>query len=191
MSAGSFPELFLQYFAWGIYNILWDVMVNLGVVYLPFGYYLFDAYTSAREKGNNKMTSARVLAYLEMKIFLGVVVLTLAGVPTIVLNLTDMRFNNRSCTVGSKVATMLEVKPDSTGTGTDLDAEFTTSNMGSLISKAPVAWMAVLSIGQAVSDAVRIKIPCKTSISQVAYELQMNKIDDPAVKQEIGNRRIF
>ena len=186
MSAGSFPELFLQYFAWGIYNLLWDVFVNLGIVYIPFGYYLFDAYTSAREKGQNKMTASRVLAYLEMKIFLGIVVLTLAGVPTITLNLTDMKFNNRACTVGSTVATMLEVKPDATGTGTDLDMEFTTSNMGSLVSKAPVVWMAVLSVGQAISDAVRIKVPCRSSISSVAYQLQTNKINDPAVRQEIG-----
>lgn len=186
MSAGSFPELFLQYFSWGVYNLLWDIFVNLGIVLIPFGYYLFDAFTDAREKETGKRTSHKVLHKVETKVILGLVVLTLAGVPTITLNLTDMKFNERTCTVGSKVAKMLSVKPDSTGTGTDLDAEFTTSNMGSLVSKAPIVWMAILSIGQAISDGVRIKIPCKSSISSVAYELQTNKINDPAVKQEIG-----
>ena len=187
MSAGSFAELFLQYFAWGIYNTLWDIFVNLGIVYIPFGYYLFDAYTSAREKGNHKMNASRVMAYLEMKIFLGVAVLTLAGVPTITLNLTQMQFNERSCSPGSVIASMFSVKPDGTGTGTDLDPEFTTSNMGALISKAPVGWMAILSIGQAITDGVIVKIPCKSSISSVAYQLQTNKIKDPAVKQEVGD----
>jgi len=186
MSAGSFPELFLQYFAWGIYNILWDVFLNLGIVYLPFGFYLFEAFTDARKKGTGKKVAKKVLHNLEVKLFLGVVVLTLAGVPTITLNLTDMRFNNRSCTVGSKIATMLQVSPGASGTGTELDAVFTTSNMGSLVSKAPVAWMAVLSIGQAISDAVRVKVPCKSSISEISYQLQTNKMNDPKVRQEVG-----
>ena len=187
MSAGSFAELFLQYFSWGVYNLIWDVFVSLGIVYIPFGYYLFDAYTSSREKGPTKMTSTRVLKYLEMKIFMGIVVLTLAGVPTIPLNITDMKFNERVCTAGSSIATMMQKKPDATGTGTDYDTEFTTSNMGSLVTKIPVGWMAILSIGQAISDGVRIKIPCKSSLSQVAYELQINKINDPAVKQEVAD----
>ena len=187
MGVGSFPELFLQYFAWGMYNVLWDVMVSLGLVYLPFGYYLFDAYTSSREKGSSKMTSKRVLNYLEMKIFIGIVVLTLAGVPALNLNLQEMKFNERQCNIGSLAPTMAQKKPDSTGTGTTYDATFTTTNMGSLTAKAPVAWMAILAIGQAVNDGVGVKIPCTTSLKELTYEIQLNKITNPAIKQEVAD----
>lgn len=187
MGVGSFVELFMQYFAWGMYNVLWDVVVNLGLVYLPFGFYLYDAYTSTREKGSHKMNASRVLAYLKMKIFIGVAVLTLAGVPTVNLNLTEMKFNERQCNVGSLTPTLTQKKPDSTGTGTTYDSILTTTKMGSLTTKAPVAWMAILSVGQAVSDGVGVKVPCTVDLKQVAYKLQLNSIKDPALKQEIAD----
>jgi len=187
MGVGSFPELFLQYFAWGIYNVLWDVLVSLGLVYIPFGYYLFDAYTSSHEKGPNKMTANRVLKYLEMKIFMGVVVLTLLGVPALNLNLSEMKFNERQCTIGSLTPSMTQKKPDGAGTGTTYDATFTITAMGSLTAKAPVGWMAILAIGQAVSDGVGVKVPCSTSLKELSYEIQLNKIKDPAIKQDVAD----
>ena len=187
MGVGSFPELFLQYFAWGMYNVLWDVMVSLGLVYIPFGYYLFDAYTSSREKSSNKMTSRRVLAYLEMKLFIGVVVLTLAGVPALSLDLKEMKFNERQCNIGSLTPTMSQKKPDATGTGTGTtyDTTFTTTNMGSLTAKAPIAWMAILAVGQAVNDGVGVKVPCTTSLKEAAHKLQLEGIKNPQLKQEV------
>ncbi len=187
MSAGSFAELFLQFFAWGMYNTLWDVFVNLGIVYIPFGFYLYEAYTSTREKGSHKMNASRVLAYLEMKLFIGIAVLTLAGVPTINLNLGDMKFNQRTCTPGSSVAAMISKATSGSGTGTTLDDTFTTASMGSLTSKIPVFWAAVFAVGQSITDGVRVKIPCKSSISETSYQLKTNQIQDPAVRQEIGN----
>lgn len=185
MSAGSFPELFLQYFGWGIYNILWDVLVNLGIVYIPFGYYLFDAFTDARKKASGNKVSQKVLHNLEVKIFLGVVVLTLAGVPTLTLNLNDMKYNELICKSGSSTPTINQIKASKTGT--TFDGLFTTGSMGSLTAKAPIVWMGVLSISQAINDGVRVKIPCKSSLSQVAYELKINNIKDPNTKQEVAD----
>ncbi len=186
MSAGSYPELFLQYFAWGMYNTLWDVFVNLGIVYIPFGFYLYEAYTSTKEKSSHKMNASRVLAYLEMKLFIGIAVLTLAGVPTINMNLTDMKYNKRVCTPGNPTATMVQKSPSGSGTGTTLDGMFTTTNMGGVTAKIPVAWAAVFAVGQSISDGVRIKVPCKTSMKEVGYILSTNTIQDPAVRKEVG-----
>ena len=189
MGAGSYAELFLQYFGWGIYNLIWDVFVSFGLVYIPFGYYLFDAFTDARKKASGKHVARKVLNNLEVRIFLGVVVLTLAGVPALPLDLKEMKYNHRECTVksGSMSASMTQKKPDAKGTGTTYDTNFTTSRMGSLSAKSPIAWAAVLSIGQAISDGIIVKIPCSVNLNEIAYELNINKIKDPALKQETAD----
>ena len=40
MGVGSFVELYLTYFAWGFYDVLWDLLLYFGIVFIPFGYYL-------------------------------------------------------------------------------------------------------------------------------------------------------
>ncbi len=53
MSVDSYLELFTTLFGWSFYNVIWDVLVGTGIVYLPFLGILIDNWREPAQGGNS------------------------------------------------------------------------------------------------------------------------------------------
>jgi hypothetical protein len=185
MGVGGFLELYLSYYAWALYGVLWDLFVHFGIVFIPFGIYLFEAFTDKRQRGRGKKVAEATLNQLKVKIILGLTVLTLAGVPMMPLSHSDYSYTGMYCnSSGTRDITQIN---GGGSTGTTYDSAFSTTG-GSLFSsvKVPPWWWAVLNVSQAINDGFKVKIPCKASLTDIRYNIHASRITDPNLRQELA-----
>ena len=81
MTVDSYLELFTTLFGWTFYNILWDVLVGTGIVFLPFLGILIDNWREPAEGGEFGTVTGLSLRRMELDLFIALLVVVLAGQP--------------------------------------------------------------------------------------------------------------
>ena len=81
MSVDSYLELFTTLFGWTFYNVLWDVLVGTGIVYLPFLGILIDNWREPAQGGEFGTVTGLSLRRMELDLFIALLVVVLAGQP--------------------------------------------------------------------------------------------------------------
>ena len=74
MSVDSYLELFTTLFGWAFYNVLWDVLVGTGIVYLPFLGILIDNWREPAQGGEFGTVTGLSLRRMELDLFLALLV---------------------------------------------------------------------------------------------------------------------
>ncbi len=78
MSVDSYLELFTTLFGWAFYNVLWDVLVGTGIVYLPFLGVLIDNWREPAEGGEFGTVTGLSLRRMEIELFIALLVVVMA-----------------------------------------------------------------------------------------------------------------
>lgn len=141
MSVDSYLELFTTLFGWTFYGILWDVLVNIGIVYLPFVGLLIDNWREPAQGGQVGHAAGLSLRRVEIDLFMALLVVVLAGQPAALtpLNAGILSYTPPPTLMQPTPTTASVVSPQSSYGATGFVGAAATVNV-------PVWWYAVMAI---------------------------------------------
>ena len=174
----DYLEYYLTLVAWIVHNGIWAIVVTSGVIALPFLAIILGEWLNVRtegaDEGNKGILSSQ---RIENRIWVAIVVVMFACVPTIDVDLATITFDtsrSAQCQVNVPL-------PSETG----WSQSFTTLNNQS--AKVPVWWAFMHALSRAVTGAAVAAIPCGTDLRQMRMEINATRIADPVLAQEVAD----
>ena len=179
MGVNSFLEVFTTLFGWLIYEALWNILADTGLVWLPvFGIIMKNA-AQARMSGADEGDAGQLsLKRIEVEVLVMFLVIVIAALPTYEVRLSEIQYY--------KSATRCDVQDESIAgdaTGTTYDDAFLT--LGGEVARAPLWWALVAYISAGVTSAAVKAIPCQADLRGISFKLNREKLTDPRLRQEI------
>ena len=181
MAVDSALELYTTLFGWLFYNSIWDVLVETGIVFLPFLGILLDtiirsyAGEDAEEAGN---TTLRIV---ELEFFVAFFVILIAAVPATPLNAVDLSFTPRAL-LGTPAQPVATVNFSRTTYGGGVSFNGAPEHVN-----VPVFWFSVMSFSSGFNRAVMESVPPALDYRGYIDELQDAAIEDPRLQHEIND----
>ena len=163
------------------YGVLWDVLTETGIVYLPFLGILLDNWHDPAADAAIGSASESSLRRLELELFMAFLVVVLAAQPA---SLTAIHANVLQYT---PPPTLSNPNPSPVTLATN-DSTFGIdgfSNADALV-ETPGWWYAVLALSSGVNHAVIEGLPRATDIRQATQLARIVTIEDAAVRQEVA-----
>ena len=168
--------------AFYIYDVLWDIFAQTGLVYIPMIALIFGAVKSASESSMEDFNTKSSLRTVAMGLFFMLLALELALYPMVRLKFDDIKYYSRQCT------------SDTTGTGTITteilgeEAEFVAENMevqlGGREIRLPVLFAVALRMSQGIKNWAVEDLPCSTDIRLLSDGMLSQRITDEALLNE-------
>ena len=163
------------------YGVLWDVLTETGIVYLPFLGILLDNWQDAAKDSPLSVGAELSLRRIEMELFTALLVVVLAAQPA---SLTAFHGAQLSYTPPS---TIQEPNP----TPVNLTNHASTYGVNGFIDpdavvETPGWWFAVLSISAGINHAVVEGLPRAAEIRQAAQQARLVTIRDPGLRLEVA-----
>jgi len=154
MSVDSYLELFTTLFGWTFYNVLWDVLVGTGIVYLPFLGILIDNWREPAAGGEFGNATALSLRRMELELFIALLVVVLAGQPAALtpLDAGTLSYTPPPSLTNPTPSTATITAPDSTFGSTGFTGSAATVNV-------PAWWYAVLAVSSGFNHAAIAGLP--------------------------------
>ena len=168
--------------AFYIYDVLWDIFAQTGLVYIPMIALIFGAVKSASESAMEDYNTKSSLRTVAMGLFFMLLALELALYPMVQLKFDDIKYYSRTCT------------SDRTDPGTVTteilgeEAEFVAENMevqlGGRDIRMPVLFSVALKISQGIKNWAVEDLPCSTDIRLITDGMLSQRIQDEALLKE-------
>lgn len=168
--------------AFYIYDVLWDIFAQTGLVYIPMIALIFGAVKSASESSMEDFNTKSSLRTVAMGLFFMLLALELALYPMVKLKFDDIKYYARQCT------------SDTTGSGTITteifgeEAEFIAENMEVQLDgreiRMPVLFSVALRASQGIKNWAVNDLPCTTDIRLLSSAMMSEVIDDAALRLE-------
>jgi len=116
MTLGSVLEIYTTYFGWAVYDVVWDLVSNSGLIYIPFIEALFNSWRNPTVSSQRAHPAVLVsLKSMQWSLYPMFGVVFFAGIPLMPLSLEQMEYPKIIC---SSEATE-EVEGGTTGTTYD------------------------------------------------------------------------
>jgi len=182
MTVDSYLELFTTLFGWTFYNILWDVLLGTGIVFLPFLGILIDNWREPAEGGEFGTVTGLSLRRMELELFIALLVVVLAGQPAALtpLNASTLSYSAPPTLINPTPTTATVAAPQSTYGSTGFTGSSATVNI-------PVWWYAVLSMASGFNHAVVEGIPSVVDMRTYEQQARLATIADPRLRQEVSD----
>ena len=182
MTVDSYLELFTTLFGWTFYNILWDVLLGTGIVFLPFLGILIDNWREPAEGGEFGTVTGLSLRRMELELFIALLVVVLAGQPAALtpLNASTLSYTPPPTLIDPTPTTATVAAPQSTYGSTGFTGSPATVNI-------PVWWYAVLSMTSGFNHAVVEGIPSVADMRTYEQQARLATIADPRLRQEVSD----
>ena len=181
MNVDSYLELFTTLFGWAFYNVLWDVLVGTGIVYLPFLGILIDNWRDPAEGGEFGTVTALSLRRMEIELYLALFVVVLAGQPA---SLTALDAGTLQYT---PPPTLTEPDPISATVGDAQSSYGATGFTGSPNTvNLPIWWYAVLAASSGINHAVIEGLPTASDLRSYEQQARLATIADPQLRAEVS-----
>jgi hypothetical protein len=181
MPVDSYLELFTTLFGWQFYNVLWGVLRDTGIVFLPFLGILIDNFVEpyrGRHYGGRVATS---LQRMEIDILLAFFVVVLAGQPFI---LTPLDANILTY---DPPPTLEEANPPQATVANSQSTYGATGFTGTPDTvNLPLWWFGVISLSAGINHAVVAGLPTPADLRVVAQQARLATIKKPTLRQEVG-----
>lgn len=163
------------------YGVLWDVLTETGVVYLPFLGILLDNWRDPASDAPIGAASAISLRRIEFELFTALLVVVLAAQPA---SLTAFRANAIQYT---PPPTLSEPDPDPVNLSVN-DSTFGFSGFADRRSvvDTPGWWYAVLALSSGLNHAIIEGLPRGEDIRQAAQYARMVSLQHPPLRQEVA-----
>ncbi len=174
----DYLEYYLTLVAWIVHNGIWAIVVTSGVIALPFLAIILGEWLNVRTEGADEANKGILSTQrIENRIWVAIVVVMFACVPTIDVDLATIKFDtSRSAQCQVNVPLPAE---------TGWSQSFTTLNNQS--AKLPVWWAFMHALSRAVTGAAVAAIPCGTDLRQMRMEINATRIADPVLAQEVAD----
>lgn len=177
MATGSFIEMFMTVFGWVLYDIVWDVIVGTGLVYLPIIAAIIDNVISPIESQEAKSAAVTSLRRLEVDILRIMVFLFLVAVPMQKLEFTAVSYSvSNNCN---------NIKVSGGSTNTTMEGVLQPTKVNGKDAVVPIWWYLVLSVSGGINDAILSQLPCDIKdVRQLKYEMSTVQIKSTSLQRE-------
>ncbi len=182
MAVDSYLELFTTLYGWTFYNIVWEVLVATGIVFLPFLGILIDHWREPAEGGEFGTAPALSLRRMEIQLFIALLVVVLAGQPGALtpLDASMLRY--------TPPPTLLQPTPPTATPSAPQSTFGTTGFAGSPASvHLPVWWYGVLAMTSGINHAVVEGLPSAFDLRTYEQQARLATIADPALRSEASD----
>ena len=176
MSVSTYLEIYLAQFGWSLYTMLWGIIVESGLAYLPFiGMFLRNIVEPIKSQ-EAKDASSTSLRRIEIDAATMFTVIVLAVQPFLSINSAHLNYT-KACANNNPVS--------GGNTGTTYDDTFTQVAMGGTQARMPIWWYGVLAVTGGINDAAIVGIPCSTDIRLISYKITNARIEDPQLRNQV------
>ncbi|MYE82109.1 MAG: hypothetical protein F4X36_09775, partial [Gammaproteobacteria bacterium] len=155
VGVSSYFEFVTVLFGWVVYDRLWAVLNDTGLVYLPFLVILLKNLLESRRGGDDEGSAAiQSLKKSETDVVVAIVVMFLAAVPFTEVRLAEMSYvrPQLDCATGERIDRGLEpAEVNGTSTGSAYDAPLAT--LSGETGRIPIWWGFVHVVSKAVVAA--------------------------------------
>lgn len=184
MAVDSYLELFTTLYGWLFYNVIWEVMVETGMVFLPFLGIILDNFIEAFRKDEGEDSVGESIRNLEVDLIIAFLVVMAAGNPFWVLDATEVMF-----TPGPPL------DMSSTQEHPSIDAnDVSEQTYGSVAFighptevKVPVWWYGVMQLSKGITHAVRVAAPSKLNYREYIKFMNTSEINDKHLSEETND----
>jgi len=177
MSVDSYLALFTTVYGWAFYGVLWDVLRETGIVYLPFLRILFINIIEPSTSQEARDATSTSLRRMQWEFTLAFLVIILAGQPFMALN-----------------AGVLHYTPPPTPTDPTPSAATATSSgvtygrEGFIGAPAtvdvPIWWYMTMSVSAGLNQAVLAGMPTVPDLRGYEQQAHITTIENPLLRQE-------
>lgn len=178
MAVDSYLELFTTLFGWQWYGVIWDVLSDTGIIYIPFIIMVIETWRKAARGGSYGNVHDLALRSLEIEFYIAIFVAIIAGPPTVTLNANMLSYQ--------APPSLSEPAPPVASTGTPQSTFGATGAFGGAPSSVqiPIWWYTVLSLSKGVNHAILAGVPNAIGIRQVQQQAKLASISDPVLRAE-------
>ncbi len=175
MSVTGYLSLYTTLLGWQLYDNLWSIMVDTGLIYLPFAAIFLNAVIPPFLSMGAKDAAVIATRRLFTATLTALAILFVAGMPSVTLSPTVLHFQP-ACTDSSK-----DVNPGQTQT--TYDNAFPAPSSVTV----PVWWYWVMQVSNGVNDAAVASLSCKPIQFRALHNtLDISRIHDPQLQQEVS-----
>ena len=189
MGVSSYFEFVTVLFGWVVYERLWAVLNDTGIVYLPLFAIVARNLLESRRGGDDEGAAAiQSLKKSEVDVVVALGVLFLAAVPVTDVRLAEMRYvrPQLDCAVAGRIDRGLEpAEVDGAATGTAWDVPLAT--LSGEVGRAPVWWAFVHVVSKAVVAAGVAAVPCTGDVVRLSMALGSDPVEDPLLLRELSD----
>ena len=179
MGMDSYLELFTTAYGWSLSNLIFGLLVDTGIVFVPLAATIIAVWSQAHVDGTENGGPMWAIRKLEIELYCAIFVMAMAFVPTSLASLDRARLTY------TPDATPLEPAPvQITGgaSGTTYDTAFG-APAGAV--DVPVWWYAVMSVSSGITNAVRAGVAGGyLGLRQAEQTAQLATIPDAALRAE-------
>lgn len=173
----SYLEYFLTLLGWIINNGLFGLLVSTGLFIAPLIGILIKTWLDVKKQGADEGNKGDLLIdWLSIQFFPAMFVIVLTLAPMLPISLNNLAYHvDRSKQCGYKVP----LAPQQTGYA-NMVSEFADKQ-----AKVPLLWGLVHAINKGILHGAVSTIPCKFDLRQIRFEVQHEKINNPALLTEV------
>ena len=189
MGVSSYFEFVTVLFGWVVYDRLWAVLNDTGIVYLPFFAIVLRNMLESRRAGDDEGSAAvQSLKKSETDVIVAIVVMFLAAVPFTEVRLAEMSYVRPTldCASADRIARGVEpAEVNGAATGTAYDAPLGT--LSGEVGRIPIWWGFVHVVSKAVVAAGTAAIPCTGDVVRLSMTLGNDTVEDPLLLRELAD----
>ncbi|PJG82786.1 conjugal transfer protein TraG N-terminal domain-containing protein [Caviibacterium pharyngocola] len=176
-SVDSYLEYFLTLLGWIINNGIFGVLMQTGLFLVPLIVILIQTFLEVKKQGEDEGNKGDLLiAWLSIRFYPAMLIVVLALAPIIPITLSNLEYNvERSKTCGYKVP----LAPQDSGYGA-METE-----LGGQTARVPMLWGIMHVLNKGITHAFVATIPCQPDLRQIRFEVQHQKINNPALLTEV------
>lgn len=179
MGVASYFEFVTTLFGWILYQGIWAVLVDTGIVFIPLIAMVLGHVLDSHKGGDDEGSAAiQSLKKVESDFIAMLGVLIFAAIPMLDVELTDMEYHKPALRCTDTPETI-----PGTATGTTYDA--TLATIADETGAIPLWWAMLHWVSKAVTAASVAAIPCSYDVASVEYRLAEANLDDPVLNQEL------
>ncbi|HBQ42406.1 MAG TPA: hypothetical protein DD808_17840 [Halieaceae bacterium] len=179
MGVASYFEFVTTLFSWILYQGIWAVLVDSGIVFIPIIAMVLGNCLDSHKGGDDEGSAAiQSLKKIEADFIAMLGVLIFAGIPLLEVRLADMEYNKPALRCTEAAETI-----PGTDTGTTYDT--TLAAMGDQTGSIPLWWAMMHWLSKAVTAASVAAIPCSYDVATIDYRLAEANLEDPDLNREL------
>ena len=184
MAVDSYIELFTTLYGWLLYNVIWDVMVETGLVFLPFLGIILDNFIEAFRQDEGEDSVSDSLRNLEVDLVIAFLVVMVAGNPFWALNASEVEF-----TPGPPLdLSATQEHPTINANDTAQQTYGSVAFIGHPTSvNIPVWWYGMMQISKGITHAVRMGVPSKKNYREYVKFVNTSRIGDKHLTEETND----
>ncbi|HHN3385082.1 TPA: conjugal transfer protein TraG N-terminal domain-containing protein, partial [Pseudomonas aeruginosa] len=168
----------LTLLGWIINNGIWNMISDTGLFAVPFAAIVMREWLKVRgegaDEGNKGVLS---LARIETHIYVGYIVVALAGIPVVNVSFDTIEFDQaraQQCQYNLPA-------PADTGWSSSF------SSLAGKSAQMPLWWAMMHALSKGFTSGAIAAIPCGTDLRQMRMEVDNTRVNNPLLAQEIAD----